>query len=79
MGNEETTFEIRRRIQKHIFIANSGYFSTKNLYYLLINKINTLIMFKKLSEDHNNKLRCENGYVEKRKASSKKDFKRVKK
>ena len=69
---------IRRRIQKHIFIADSGYFSTDNLYYLFINKINALIMPKKLSEDHNNRLRRENGYVEKRKASSKKDFKRVK-
>ena len=35
-------------------------------------------MPKKLSEDHNNSLRRENGYKEKRKKSTKKDFIRVK-
>lgn len=35
-------------------------------------------MPKKLSEDHNNSLRHENGYKEKRKKSTKKDFIRVK-
>ena len=35
-------------------------------------------MPKKLSEDHNNSLRRENGYEEKRKKSTKNDFIRVK-
>lgn len=70
--------EIRKRIQKHILIADSGYFSTENLYHLFINKINALIMPKKLYEDHNNRLRCENEYKEKREKLTKKDFIRVK-
>ena len=70
--------EIQRRIREHILIADSGYFSTENLHHLFINKINALIMPKKLSEDHNNKLRQENELEEKRNNSSKKDFERVK-
>ena len=78
-GERRNYSEIRKRIREHILIADSGYFSTENLYYLFINKINALVMPKKLSEDHNNSLRRENGYEEKRKKSTKKDFIRVKK
>ena len=67
-----------KRIRETILIDDSGYSSTENLYYLFINKINALIMPKKLSEIHNNKLRRENELPEKRKKSSKKDFIRVK-
>lgn len=77
-GERRNYSEIQRRIREHILIADSGYFSTENLYCLFINKINALIMPKKLSEDHNNKLRQENEQKEKRKDSSKKDFERVK-
>ena len=77
-GERRNYKEIRRRLREHILIADSGYFSTENLHYLFKNKINALIMPKKLSEEHNNKLRHENGLEEKRKKSSKKDFKRVK-
>ena len=77
-GERKNYREIKRRIRKFILIADSGYFSIENLYYLFINKINALIMPKKLSEDHNNKLRRENEQEEKRKYSSKKDFERVK-
>lgn len=59
--------EIRRRLREHILIANSGYFSTKNLHCLFKNKINALLMPKKLSEVHNNKLRRENNLKEKKK------------
>ena len=45
--------EIRRRLREHILIADSGYFSTENLHYLFKNKINALVMSKKLSEVHN--------------------------
>ena len=77
-GERRNYCEIQRRIREHILIADSGYFSTENLHHLFINKINALIMPKKLSEDHNNKLRQENEQEEKRKYSSKKDFERVK-
>ena len=77
-GERRNYSEIQKRIREHILIADSGYFSTENLYYVFKHKINALIMPKKLSEDHNNKLRRENGHEEKRKGSSKKDFKRVK-
>ena len=70
--------EIRRRLREHILIADSGYFSTENLHYLFKNKINALVMPKKLYEEHNNKLRRENNLKEKRNYSSKKDFERVK-
>lgn len=77
-GERGNYSEIRRRIREHILIADSGYFSTENLYYLFKNKINALIMPKILAEAHNNELRREEGYEEKRKYSSKKDFERVK-
>ncbi len=77
-GERRNYSEIQKRIREHILIADSGYFSTENLYHLFINKINALVMPKKLSEDHNNSLRRENGYKEKRKKSTKKDFIRVK-
>ena len=77
-GERRNYSEIQKRIREHILIADSGYFSTENLHHLFINKINALIMPKKLSEDHNNKLRRENEQEEKRKDSSKKDFERVK-
>jgi len=77
-GERRNYSEILKRIRETILIADSGYFSTENLYYLFINKINALIMPKKLSEMHNNKLRRENELPEKRKKSSKKDFIRVK-
>ena len=77
-GERRNYSEIRKRIREHILIADSGYFSTENLYHLFINKINALVMSKKLSEDHNNSLRRENGYKEKRKKSTKKYFIRVK-
>lgn len=77
-GERRNYAEIQRRIREHILIADSGYFSTKNLYHLVVNKINALIMPKKLSEAHNNKLREENDLEKKRKNSSKKDFERVK-
>ena len=73
-GERRNYNEIRKRIREHILIADSGYFSTENLHHLFINKINALIMPKKLSEDHNNSLRRENGYEEKRKKSTKKRF-----
>ena len=66
-GERRNYSEIQKRIREHILIADSGYFSTENLYHLFINKINALVMPKKLSEDHNNSLRRENGYKEKRK------------
>ena len=78
-GQRWNTREIRKRIREHILIADSGYFTTENLYYLFINKINALIMPKKIAEEHNNKLRRENGYEEKRKDSDRKGFNRVKK
>jgi len=77
-GERRNYREILKRIRETILIADSGYFSTENLHYLFINKINALIMPKKLSEMHNNKLRRENELPEKRKKSSKKDFIRVK-
>ena len=70
-GERRNYSEIQKRIREHILIADSGYFSTENLYHLFINKINALVMPKKLSEDHNNSLRRENGYKEKRKKSTK--------
>ena len=73
-GERRNYSEIRKRIRELILIADSGYFSTENLYHLFINKINALVMPKKLSEDHNNSLRRENGYKEKRKKSTKKRF-----
>jgi len=48
-GERKNYSEIRRRIREHILIADSGYFSTENLYYLFKNKINALIMPKKIS------------------------------
>ncbi|WP_296889803.1 hypothetical protein [uncultured Methanobrevibacter sp.] len=63
--------EILKRIRETNLIADSDYSSTENLYYLFINKINALIMPKKLSEMHNNKLRRKNELQEKRKKSSK--------
>lgn len=77
-GDRRNYKEIRRRIRECMLIADSGYFSTENLYHVFINKINALIMPKKLSEAHNNKLREENNLEKKRKYSSKKDFERVK-
>ena len=56
-GERRNYSEILKRIRETILIADSGYSSTENLYYLFINKINALIMPKKLSEIHNNKLR----------------------
>ena len=69
---------IKRRLQNYILVADSGYFTTENLYYLFINNINALIMPKSLSEQHNNKLRQENYLEEKRKNSTRKGFERVK-
>ena len=77
-GQRWNTREIKKRIREHILIADSGYFTTENLYYLFINKINALIMPKKTAEEHNNKLRRENGHEEKRKDSDRKGFDRVK-
>ena len=48
-GERRNYSEIRKRIREHILIADSGYFSTENLYHLFINKINALVMPKKLS------------------------------
>ena len=69
---------IKRRMREYILVADSGYFTTENLYYLIINKINALIMPKTLSKEHNNKLRRENDLEEKRKNSTRKGLKRVK-
>lgn len=69
---------IKRRLREYILVADSGYFTTENLYYLFINNINALIMPKSLSEQHNNKLRRENGLEEKRKNSTRKGLTRVK-
>jgi len=65
-GERRNYREIQRRIREHILIADSDYFSTENLHHLFINKINALTMPKKLSEDHNNKLRRENEQEEKK-------------
>ena len=46
-GERKNYREIRKRIREHILIADSGHFSTENLYHLFINKINALIMPKK--------------------------------
>ena len=48
-GERRNYSEIQKRIREHILIADSGYFSTENLYHLFINKINALVMPKKLS------------------------------
>lgn len=77
-GQRKNKKEIPRRIHECIIIGDSGYFSTKNLHYLFKNKINALIMPKKLSEDYDNDLRRKSGHEEKRKDSTKKQFKRVK-
>lgn len=77
-GERRNYRELKRRYENFILIADSGYFSTENLYYILKNKINALIMPKRLSEAHNNKLRREKDLPEKRKSSSRKGFKRVK-
>ena len=77
-GVRWNTRDMRRRLREHLLIADSGYFTTENLYYLFINKINALIMPKKVAEEHNNKLRQENGHEEKRKDSKRKGFTRVK-
>ena len=69
---------IKRRLREYILVADSGYFTNENLYYLSINKINALIMPKSLSEQHNNKLRKEEGLEEKRKDSKRKGIERVK-
>ena len=68
---------IKRRLREYILVADSGYFTNENLYYLFINKINALIMPKSLSEQHNNKLRREEGLEEKRKDSKRKGSERV--
>ena len=60
LENEEITVKYWKEFVKTIFIADSSYFSTKNLYYLFINKINALIMLKKLFEMYNNELRRKN-------------------
>lgn len=73
-GERRNYSEIQRRIREHILIADSGYFSTENLYCLFINKINALIMPKKLSEDHNNKLRQEKRTERKKKRFIEKRF-----
>ena len=44
-GERRNYREILKRIRETILIANSGYFSTENLHYLFINKINSLIGF----------------------------------
>lgn len=77
-GQRWNTREIRKRMREHILIVDSGYFTTENLYYLFIHKINALIMPKKIAEEHNNKLRRENEHEEKRKDSNRKGFERVK-
>ena len=77
-GERENSDKIKERGKNFLLIADSGYFSTENLYYLFIHKINALIMPKRLSEAHNNKLRSEEGHEEKRKGSERKLFKRVK-
>ena len=69
---------IKRRLREYILVADSGYFTTENLYYLFINNINALIMPKSLSQQHNNKLRRENDLEEKRKNSTRKGLTRVK-
>lgn len=43
-GERRNYSEIQRRIREHLLIADSGYFSTENLYHLFINKINALII-----------------------------------
>lgn len=43
-----------------------------------LDKINQVLMLKKIAEEHNNKLRRENGHEEKRKDSDRKGFNRVK-
>jgi len=52
--------------------------SSSNWWVMKIHEINALIMPKKLSEGHNNKLWRENGYGGKKENVHKKDFKRVK-
>ena len=77
-GEKDNIPEIKYRFQNFLLIADSGYFTTENLYYLFINKINALIMPKRLAEQHNNELRQEEGLEQKRKDSKRKGFKRVK-
>ena len=72
---EETTAKYKKKNSWTHFNRWFRLFSKENLYYLFKHKINALIILpKKLSEDHDNKLSCEKGHEEKRKGSSKKRF-----
>ena len=53
-GERRNYAEIQRRIREHILIADSGYFSTKNLYHLVVNKINALIYEIRVILDNTN-------------------------
>lgn len=59
-------------------VADAGYFTTVNLYYIFINRINALIMPKAQATEVNDKLRKKYGDFEKESESEEKFFTRVK-
>ena len=77
-GERRNYIGIFRMLQRYILIADAGYFSVKNLYYIARYQINALVMPTSLAEKNNNELRIKNGDEETRKNSTRKGFIRVK-
>lgn len=63
---------------KIIIVADAGYFTVKNLYFIFINQIDALIMPNTEARKENEKLRKKEGHSKKGKSSNGKQFKRVK-
>ena len=61
-----------------IIVADAGYFTIKNLYFIFIHRINALIMPNTEARKENKKLKEKTGNTKKEKSSIKKHFKRVK-
>ena len=82
-GSRRNYKEIKKMLEKAIFVFDSGYFSDKNLEAMDKHEINGLIMPKSISRQNNNKLRAQKDIPTKEKdynlkKHGKKDFIRVK-
>lgn len=77
-GERDNVGQFEREFAKIILIADAGYFTVYNLYFIFINKINALIKPTSESREDNNNLRKKSGNSKKEIKSIRKYFTRVK-
>ena len=77
-GNRENYLLFIKSFLKIIIVADAGYFTIKNLYFIFINKINAIIMPNTEARKENKKLKAKDSDKEEKISINDKLFKRVK-